>query len=367
MDLVCLDDRATDPFWSALAALGPCPAPAWRWQELLGADPAHSRFLRRTAQLADSVPCPHPCGCGQLHRVEEAWPGQFCAIPEAEDCESSPVSRDALAIYALHSRRLAVTVARALSLDADISEVGDCACSVRLGFVAETRTPLFLSFPTCSTEAVAVIHDLAAAVRGAFTVIVPTSTLLTHGVRTALAAHGATAAALDHVMPLSASDVWLFAELQLPSAPASPPLPAPAVPAAPPPTVGISARRHGNTWPHARPADPTWRDVKLTLHSQEVAVTFGPSQAKFDFRQIDGFTDQRGGKRPNRLWALLRAFALRDGVLPLPSKDDDAVRVRTLRELDTVLQRFFDLRSSAFEKLIEEDRVRCLFSVRAPD
>lgn len=363
MDLVCLDDRATDPFWSALAALGPCPAPAWRWQQFLGPDPTECRFLRRTSQLADSVPCPHPCGCGQPHRVEEAWPGQFCAIPDAEDCESAPVSRDALAVYELHSHRLAATISRALGVRAEISEVGDCACSMRLGLVTDKKTPLFLSFPTSAAEFIAVVHGLAASVRAPFTVIVPTTALLTHTVRTVLAAHAATGTALDRVMPSSASDLWVVAELPLPTARL-----ALETPASPQPLAGgIASRRLGNAWPHARPENPTWRDVKLTLHSQEVAITFGPSQAKFDFRQIDGFTDQRGGKRPNRLWALLRAFALRDGVLPLPTKDDDPVRVRTFRELDTVLQRFFGLRSSAFAKLADEQRVRCLFLIRAVD
>jgi len=352
-----------DPLWNALAQLGPHPAPAWQWRRLLTIDPTECRFLLRAAQLADAVPCPHACGCGQLHRIEEIFPGEFCAIPEADDCESAPILRDELAVYSLDATRLAAAVARALPLHPEISPTGDTSGTIRLGVRADAASPVYLSFPLRPQSTVTLAHTLAASVRGPFTLLVPVADFLTHAAHEALAAHSATGAALAVLIRSPFDAAWAVAELpptlRAPDTVTSKPAPAPA--------PSIASRRLGNTWSYARPENPTWRDVKLTLHSQEVAITFGPSQAKFDFRQIDGFTDQRGGKRPNRLWALLRAFALRDGVLSLPTKDDDPVRVRTLRELDTVLQRFFGLRSSAFSKLADEQRVRCLFLVRAPD
>lgn len=354
---------AVDPLWSALAQFGPHAAPAWRWRRLLTSDPAACRFLRRTAQLADSVPCPHACGCGQLHRIEEIFPGEFCAIPEAEDCESAYILRDDLAVYALDVARLAAAVVCALPIRPETSPTGDTSGTLRLGMRADHASPVFLSFPSRPQSTVALAHTIAASVRGPFTLLVPVVEVLTHAAHEALAAHGATGAALAVLIPSPLDAAWAVAELPLPAQTRAPIFGV----ESPQQTSGVASRRLGNSWPHSRPASPTWTDLKLTLHSQEVSVVFGSAQAKFDFRQIDGFTDQRGGKRPNRLWALLRAFALRDGVLPLPNRDTDPVRVRTLSELDAVLQRFFALSTSAFIKLPEDQRVRCRFAVRAPD
>lgn len=147
---------SVDPLWSALARLGVNPAPAWRWHQLLGTSPDECRFLRRVALLADRVPCPHPCGCGQLHRVEQIEPGDFCAIPEEEDCESAPISREELAVFALDPVLLATVLTRVFSIRPEIGATGDSFGTHRLGLRSDGHSPVFLSFPLTDAEAMRV-------------------------------------------------------------------------------------------------------------------------------------------------------------------------------------------------------------------
>lgn len=111
----------------------------------------------------------------------------------------------------------------------------------------------------------------------------------------------------------------------------------------------------------ARPEQPKWSDVTLMIKLQQVFVRFGGSRASFDYRDIDGFTDRRGGKKPNRVWTMLRAFAMKQGVLPLPTKTADPVRVRTISDLERVLGRFFGIQESALERDLDARTVRCRF------
>jgi len=341
-----------DPLWHALALIGARPAPAWTWRRLLDTPPDQCWFLRRVALLADCVPCPHPCGCGHVHRVEQIEPGDFCAIPQEEDCESAPVTRDELAVFELDVERFATVVAGVFAVRLKIAPIGDAFGTHRIGTRSDGQSTVFVSFPSTAADALRVAHTLVADAQGSFTLLVPTADVLSHAVSACLATHGAMCAALADCFAACGGDMCA------PTAPLSlPPIPGTAA------NADRTETCDGNTWPHARPDRPKWSDVSLAMHLQRVVVRFGGTQASFDYRDIDGFTDRRGAKKPNRMWTMLRAFAARNGVLPLPTKTTDPVRVRTISDLDRVLGQFFGIQDSALERDLDARVVRTRFRV----
>jgi hypothetical protein len=103
--------------------------------------------------------------------------------------------------------------------------------------------------------------------------------------------------------------------------------------------------------PFPTPAAATWPDVCLTLTDLQVRVEVMGRRREFTFQEA-GFEDRRRRQVPNHLWALLRVFALRGGVVPL---DDPqlAASVRTnlkqaVSQLTKHLRRLLQLEGSPF-------------------
>jgi len=205
---------------------------------------------------------------------------------------------------------------------------------------------VFLAFPLSANDALRIAHSLVVDAQGPFTLLVPTASVLSHAVSAALATHGATCTALADYFPATDGGIH-----------------EPAAPLPQPPDQARADTHECNSWPHARPEHPKWADVTLAMELQQVFVRFGGSQASFDYRDIDGFTDRRGGKKPNRVWTMLRAFAMKQGVLPLPTKTEDPVRVRTLADLERVLCRFFGIQVPALDRDLDARTVRTRFRV----
>ncbi len=86
-------------------------------------------------------------------------------------------------------------------------------------------------------------------------------------------------------------------------------------------TVGMTKKR--KPAPHQTvlfptPAGATWEDVCLTFSEQVVCIEVKGVRRTLTFQEA-GFEERRRHNAPNRLWTLLRAFALHGGVLPFDS------------------------------------------------
>lgn len=332
------------------------------WHTALSLDEWHSRFggevppaiMRwlRPGPPAHYVPCLHQDGCHQPHRLVRDRRGQWLAVPEEPDCESFLLTEDALSTLALDLPAACHEISETLGLDEPSFElVREYPHVVRIGQLGKRHAPCFLVFSSSARELAAACDHITARVPGPIFVLTTHAEHVTTDLCARLRGGGAAVAAFSGLLAFDAKG-RLVATCKVATL-----LPSAGDPRAP----ALSARAafsRGNTWPHARPARPTWADVSLTLQLQEVHIRFGESQGSFDYRDIDGFTDRRGGKRPNRRWALLRAFAMRDGLLPLPTKAVAPVRLRTLAELDAILRRFFGILEPAFERLAQEGVVR---------
>jgi hypothetical protein len=66
------------------------------------------------------------------------------------------------------------------------------------------------------------------------------------------------------------------------------------------------------------PSGASWEDVQLSLADHRLTVRAGVVRKEFTFQEA-GFEEKRRGNTPDRLWALLRVFALAGGVVPFDS------------------------------------------------
>jgi hypothetical protein len=68
------------------------------------------------------------------------------------------------------------------------------------------------------------------------------------------------------------------------------------------------------------PSGAAWEDVRLVVAQHGLRVEIGGRRRQFTFQEA-GFEDRKRGGVPDGLWALLRVFALRGGVIPFDSPD----------------------------------------------
>jgi len=73
------------------------------------------------------------------------------------------------------------------------------------------------------------------------------------------------------------------------------------------------------------PAGTTWADVRIIVTDREMSITAKGKRRDHTFIEA-GFEERRKRAAPDRLWALLKAFAMHGGVLPFRAVED---RTRT--------------------------------------
>jgi hypothetical protein len=306
----------------------------------------------RPGPRATHVPCALEDGCRQPHRVVQEGRARWFAAPLEPDCESFDVAEDALETFSIDHERMCRAVGEAFGLDAiTFDPCRTHSAVIRIGDVAGRPVPCFLVLASSCGDFTSACEGLAARNVGPFVSLAPCEDHVTTEVRTMLGMCDAAAAALTTVLKFDVAGALRLASRLSDVLPKSS---APATPARP---TGKARLAQGNTWPHARPSNPTWADVSMTFQLQEVHIRFGTAQGSFDYRDIDGFTDRRGGKRPNRLWTLLRALAAKNGQLPWCKKAEDPVRVRTLADLNCLLCRFFEIPGAPFFRVARENRI----------
>lgn len=327
-----------------------------------GTIPAAIRRRLVSGPRARYVPCIHAEGCRQPHRVKRTPDGQWLAIPEAPDCEHFEITSAETETLRLDFAKLGRAIAAILDLQPTALEIAaDHPHMMRFARQGKQGRPCFLVTSGTGAELATACDVIAAKYGGSACILAANEAHATESLRQITRLRGGTLLALGELVGFG-EDADLFACAHLLD---REPLPPPMSYA---PLLGGRARfSRGNTWPHARPANPRWSDITFMMQLQEVAITFGASQGSFDYREIDGFTDGRSGKRPNRLWHLLQAFARQRGTLPLPHKEEDPTRVRTLSELERVLERFFAIGTAPFDRDRAANAVTSKFKVRSRD
>jgi hypothetical protein len=70
------------------------------------------------------------------------------------------------------------------------------------------------------------------------------------------------------------------------------------------------------------PVGATWEDVRLKVGEHRIHLDVRGRRKTFTFQEA-GFVDRRKGNAPDRLWRLLRVFALHGGVIPVSGRGLD--------------------------------------------
>jgi len=69
------------------------------------------------------------------------------------------------------------------------------------------------------------------------------------------------------------------------------------------------------------PAGTTWADVRIIVTDREMSITARGKRRDYNFIEA-GFEERRKRAAPDRLWALLKALAMRGGELPFDAVED---------------------------------------------
>jgi len=85
------------------------------------------------------------------------------------------------------------------------------------------------------------------------------------------------------------------------------------------------------------PAGTTWADVRIIVNKAELSITAKGKLRQYTFKEA-GFEEGRKRNAPNRLWTLLKAFAMHGGVLPFKAVEE--------KDRDNLKQYVSDLRDS---------------------
>jgi hypothetical protein len=100
------------------------------------------------------------------------------------------------------------------------------------------------------------------------------------------------------------------------------------------------------------PPGATWEEVRLTVAEQRICIEVKGRRRTLTFVEA-GFEEQRRGNIPNRLWQLLRVFALHGGILSFACPElDQAQRVnlkQNVSKLGQVLARLLQIPGSPFK------------------
>ena len=244
------------------------------------------------------VPCPHADGCGQPHRVHRLSDRKtWLAVPEAPDCESTPLTEEAIATHTLDLPRLAHAFAHALRLDSvAIERLPGAPAFFRLGHTGKAHLPIFFSTassPVATSRAAASAALLHA---GAFILLVPLASHLPSAVRATLRDRQGALIALDEILDLDARGQLIALK------PLSTLLPALATakPAAVPRLLV--------------PPGTTWREIHLKIINGKILVaSFGSQTAQATAEQLNQVPrDDPESFRPG--WETLVAFVAK-GVL----------------------------------------------------
>lgn len=259
--------------------------------------PTCTLWLRPGARAA-FVPCPHADGCGQPHRVHRLLDRKtWLSVPEAPDCESSPLTEQAIATLRLDLTRLIHAVAHTLRLDrVAIERLPGTPAFFRLGHTGKAHLPIF--FSTASTAAATSRAASAAALlhSGAFILLVPLANHIPSAVRATLRDRQSALIALDEILDLDARGQLIAIK---PLATLLPAL-ATAKPAAVPRLLV--------------PPGTTWREIHLKIINGKILVaSFGSQSAQATAEQLNQVPrDDPESFRPG--WETLVAFVAK-GVL----------------------------------------------------
>lgn len=285
------------------------------WRDALGDQLDAAAFLlRRTGALARRVGCPSPGGADCPRRVIRHADGSVAAVcgNQPADCDRLTLSLDDLAILELDWPKLADQLCRCLGMRCDFRAIDGIPRAWQVGWMDVAAGAAFrvvASLPAQEADLDRVtLHLVGRLPKSAL--LLPTRRQLSPKLLDTLLAGGCDVAVLDEIIEFSgpgqlscaAAPQTLFARTWDASAPAE--------------------AADGRAW--ALPADARWEELRFEFEAAEMLrITFRKQTRPFE--PVDLTMRNAKTRRPNAQWALLRSFAIKDGVIARTAKGFDQV------------------------------------------
>jgi hypothetical protein len=180
-------------FWSSLESIPSQRAVSAVWREYLGDafDELKLAFLQTMPdRRAESVPCPHRCGC--WHRVLASDESPLLAVCQCPtwDCDDFPLSPEDIVLWQLSWPKLRRALVAALNLDSKIADFG-LRHTGQIGSWSADAVPVILTIPQNALVLRQVIAELVARLHRPFILLLPTTQFVTAASQELLARSGA--------------------------------------------------------------------------------------------------------------------------------------------------------------------------------
>lgn len=177
--------KKTERLWRTLEATPVLSGVRAAWKEIAGEDlPALQPFLRPSADLASTYPCPEPGDDGCPRGVLIHAPDDIVAVCRRtpRSCEKLKLSKDDIVIYTLDLPKIAAQLRALFGLAGDgTPPVDGLARTLHLGTyrpAAGLAFPVYMSIQNDRDDLAGVIERLAARDARSFILIAPTTDLV---------------------------------------------------------------------------------------------------------------------------------------------------------------------------------------------
>ena len=297
--------RKLERFWQTLESVSGPAAVAAEWRRLLGTEYDSVRdFLRPSARLADSYPCPDPKNVGTVHKMVAHGPDHIVGVCP-DGCAPARLSRADIVVWELDCAAWSRAVAEGLGVRYEGTGIDALPQTLRIGTYipyAGFRFPVYLTVRMEPDEFQHVVDGLLARNDSPFILLAPTRDLCQSASEELLKRRKACFVPLCEVLVLDERGRFMLGEnLTL---------------------EGILADFRSAVLPPAEdqsgmiffptPPDTRWEDVSIRFSDgYTVSVKVGGVSQVCNYTTM-GMADGRN-KNPTKQWELLREFAEANG------------------------------------------------------
>jgi hypothetical protein len=351
--------KKTERLWRALEATPVLSGVRAVWKEIAGEDlPSLQPFLRPSAELATTYPCPEPgddgCPRGVVIHAHDDIVAVCRRAPRS--CEKLKLDRDDIVIYTLDLQKIAAQLRALFGLAGDgTSLVDGLARTLHLGAyrpAAGLAFPVYMSIQNDRDDLAGVVERLAARDARSFILITPTTDLV--GPRSAelLRARGGTALGLADFTRID-KDGKLVSDRTADEV-----------------LKGFHDRMLQATSANAKdgmvlfptPSEATWSDVEVRFKDgHTISVKVLGARGVFNYTQM-GMANKKNAE-PTVQWKLLKTFAEEDRVLTWKSSNASRKNQKTRENLSKDLRRFFRIEGDPISLTEDKKGWRVIFEL----
>jgi hypothetical protein len=351
--------QKTERLWRALESMPVLSGVRAAWQEIAGDGfAAIEPFLRPSADLASTYPCPEPGNDGCPRGIVIHGPDDIVAVcrRNPQTCETLKLKKEDIVIYRFDQPKLAAHLSAILGLKGDgPAPVDGLLRTLYLGSyrpLAGLSFPAYLTFQRDREDFTQVVERLAARDGRPFVLVAPTTDLIAPAAAELLRTRGAVALGLADFTALDQNGALVadqsveyvlktFRDGVVRAAEAE--------------------AKDGMVF-FPTPPEASWPDLEMRLKDGEtVSVKVLDQRGVYNYAQM-GMANTKNS-RPTRQWELLRDLAAGSGIFTWRSVGANRKNQKRRENLAKDLQRFFRIDGDPIEYLEKEKGWKVRFTL----